>query len=1275
MWPQIGLALLVLFILAVVAVEGSATGGIDAGVAEYGFLTRDKDFGLADDEQQGGAGLIAGTVRTLNGNMVEFRQDLSFASPHRSGLFFAAYYNSRSKIDGSLGFGWTHTYSVFLDASLESGGKSYLKIVDASGCGRYFKKKKSGSYKGILFERSKVKLIEGEYIWHRLDGSQYGFSDSGRLRWIQDPIGNRLIVGYDDEQRLETVEDLASGRSLTFNYNDDDLIESISGPITEAVGDGIWVEFGYDDRRNLTDVIYADDAGVYYEYNDAKDAHNLTAKHNGAEHKLAGWGYDRKDRCISHFSPKGTGVSLKYVNSTRVDVTDAYGVLRTYSIGKIGDRKRVIAMQGLVDPPYVNTDVIGWQYDSKMNLVQIQDAGGIIHKYQDHDSRGNAQRIILAFGTVQQQEISFSYHPRLNVPMSRTQKSVLGSGNKVTTFDYDDDNGDGQPNENPTNLVYGIIETGFTKDETDTTVEYEYISAFSYNTLGQLESSDGPRLNVNDVTSFYYYANGDLDYIDRPLIGATGFDNYDSAGQVGTVIDVNGKWTHFDYDGRGKVVTITHGADGSANTSVYVNGLLDTSIDEDGVETGYEYDDDFERLFRIYDIENNYIQYRYDNRGNLRKKSRHDSTGKRFSHTRWKYHGPDIPGKLWKKINFNGSYTEYRYYANGNLKKTIDAENHITRYKYDALNRLTTVTQTDKKPNDTVTFYKYDGHGNLKRVIDAGGLKTRFKYDDMGRVVYRKSADTGKTLYAYDEAGNLVQKTDAKKNVTRYVYDALNRLTHIHVADAAQDIEYSYDEGTNGIGRRTGMSDPSGATSFGYDARGRLVSKTTTVNGNDYTLNRVFSPGRRLKTVTYPSGHVIDLTSRHADTQKIKDITASFTYYSLKLMSNLSYNPFSGAKEMDTGFGGSIYNEQSECACLERSNPGASMEQTYTYDNNRNLTTIRGTNVSWYNQDFFYDNLNRLKRAIGSYGNVRYKYDRVGNRLFFNDTATTEIYTYYRGTNRLKSVIGSTSIDYSYDKNGNPTQIGNRTYQYNHNNRLVKVKEGSSTIADYTYNGLGQRVIKKAGDKQTVFHYDFDGQIIAEGKPDGTYTTEYIYLGNTRLAMVDIKPNDALVYYYANNYLGTPFLMTDERGVVVWEAEYKPFGEAKLNPNSKVVNNFRFPGQYFDKETGLHYNYHRYYNPKTGRYLTPDPIGLDGGINPNIFATNNPINWFDIDGAKPIFNSGVCPGGEIDRDALLFDLYGIDVDELKKQAIQQQLLLMSAFFPSGGYFLIYMGLT
>jgi len=101
------------------------------------------------------------------------------------------------------------------------------------------------------------------------------------------------------------------------------------------------------------------------------------------------------------------------------------------------------------------------------------------------------------------------------------------------------------------------------------------------------------------------------------------------------------------------------------------------------------------------------------------------------------------------------------------------------------------------------------------------------------------------------------------------------------------------------------------------------------------------------------------------------------------------------------------------------------------------------------------------------------------------------------------------------------------------------------------------------------------------------------------------------MYYYHNNYLGTPLLMTDDSGTVVWEAEYRPFGEAAVNTNSTMVNNFRFSGQYYDSETGLHYNYRRYYDPRTGRYLTPDPIGVFGGVNLFLYTDNNPINAID----------------------------------------------------------------
>lgn len=112
------------------------------------------------------------------------------------------------------------------------------------------------------------------------------------------------------------------------------------------------------------------------------------------------------------------------------------------------------------------------------------------------------------------------------------------------------------------------------------------------------------------------------------------------------------------------------------------------------------------------------------------------------------------------------------------------------------------------------------------------------------------------------------------------------------------------------------------------------------------------------------------------------------------------------------------------------------------------------------------------------------------------------------------------------------------------------------------------------------------------------------------------------VYYFHNDHLGTPQAISDAAGRKVWEAEYEPFGKAVVNADPDgdgqvVVNNLRFPGQYYDAETGLHYNYHRDYDPQTGRYLTPDPIGLEGGLNPYIYVYDNPVVYFDPYGLEP----------------------------------------------------------
>jgi RHS repeat-associated protein len=111
-------------------------------------------------------------------------------------------------------------------------------------------------------------------------------------------------------------------------------------------------------------------------------------------------------------------------------------------------------------------------------------------------------------------------------------------------------------------------------------------------------------------------------------------------------------------------------------------------------------------------------------------------------------------------------------------------------------------------------------------------------------------------------------------------------------------------------------------------------------------------------------------------------------------------------------------------------------------------------------------------------------------------------------------------------------------------------------------------------------------------------------------------------YFYQNDHLGTPHKMTELNGAVVWGAAYSAFGEAEVDVSSTVTNNLRFPGQYYDNETGLHYNYHRFYDPVVGRYLRKDPMGFRGGLNLFAYVDDNPINYFDPKGLGRYCGSG-----------------------------------------------------
>ena len=163
---------------------------------------------------------------------------------------------------------------------------------------------------------------------------------------------------------------------------------------------------------------------------------------------------------------------------------------------------------------------------------------------------------------------------------------------------------------------------------------------------------------------------------------------------------------------------------------------------------------------------------------------------------------------------------------------------------------------------------------------------------------------------------------------------------------------------------------------------------------------------------------------------------------------------------------------------------------------------------------------------------------------------------------------------------------------------------------------------------------------------------QYYYNANNRLIGFDGQPvgmqyNNRL-YFIHSDHLGTPRAITDNWNTLVWRWRSKPFGDSppEQDPDGdgqSITFNLRFPGQYFDEETGFYYNYFRYYDPSIGRYLTADPIGLAGGINLYTYALDNPVRYTDPFGLSALTGTLPIAGGLAAADGPLpvGDLIGL----------------------------------
>jgi RHS repeat-associated protein len=498
-------------------------------------------------------------------------------------------------------------------------------------------------------------------------------------------------------------------------------------------------------------------------------------------------------------------------------------------------------------------------------------------------------------------------------------------------------------------------------------------------------------------------------------------------------------------------------------------------------------------LTQVADSLGDTISYTYDAAGNRTAEEIRDPSG---TLTRTLSSEYDVFKRLQRVIYPGGVDEVFAYDGNGNRTSSTDANGRLTSFAYDSLNRLEEVIQ----PGSVTTGYTHDMADNLVSVTDAEGHRTTYRYDDAGKLLETVSPDTGTTRYSYDEAGNLISRTDATGLTATYAYDSLNRLTLIDYPNDP-DVTYTYDQGANGKGRLTGRQDGSGAYVYIYDALGNLIREEKTIQGVTYTTDYTYDAAGILTGITYPDGRLVSYELDGAG--RVARVTTTKDGVTKTLAQSVSYAPFGPLKGLSYGNGIVLSQSYDQRYRLTGLQAGAVLDFAYSRDGVGNITGITNNLDTTRSQSFGYDALDRVQSATGIYGSIGYSYDRVGNRLTGTLNGQVETYTYLSGTNRLVEVAGAGATSFSYDANGAVTGVGANGFVYGQNSRLIQATASGSPVGEYTYNGSGQRVVKRASGETTIFHYDKDGNLIAESGADGTFLSSFVYLGAMRLARIE----------------------------------------------------------------------------------------------------------------------------------------------------------------------------